>query len=201
LTSGKQVKTFAGHTAAVSCVDISPDGTKLITGSLDSTMRIWDIASSKEMGTFHFPSQLFSLSVCPGDSWLAIGLENSHVEVVNLMNTECKYQLHIHENCVLTVKYANNGKWFVTAGKDKSLLSWRSPFGSSIFQTREPNSILCCDISQDDGLMVTGSGERLASLYADFFGIFFGTFFSASESSTEFIWCPILCKISCFLFA
>jgi len=165
LNSGKQVKSLSGHTAAASCIEVSPDGSKLITGSLDSTMRIWDIGSAKELGIYNFPSQIFSLSVCPGDSWVAVGLENSHVEVLNLMNTECKYQLHMHENCVLTVKFANSGKWLITGGKDKTLNSWRSPFGSSIFQSREPNSILSCDISIDDCLIVTGSGDKLATVY------------------------------------
>lgn len=50
------------------------------------------------------------------------------------MNSEGKYQLHLHENCVLNVKFANNSKWFVSTSKDKSLYTWRSPFGPSIFQ-------------------------------------------------------------------
>jgi WD40 repeat protein len=165
LKSGTQTKKFVGHTDGVSCIDMSPDGQKLITGGLDCTIRVWDINTTKELAAYSFPSQIFSVGICPGESWVAIGLANSHVEVVNLLNSNCKYQLHLHESCVLSLKFANTGKWFITTGKDKLLNSWRSPFGASIFQCREPNSILCSDISADDRLIVTGSGEQLATVY------------------------------------
>jgi len=165
MNSGKQIKTLVGHTDGVSCCDLSPDGTKLVTGGLDQTVKVWDLGSGKELASYSFNSQIFSLGICPGESWVAVGLANSHVEVLNLLNSNCKYQLHLHESCVLSLKFANSGKWFITTGKDKILNSWRSPFGASIFQCREPNSILCSDIAADDRLLVTGSGERLASVY------------------------------------
>lgn len=37
------VRQFQGHTDGASCIDISPDGTKLWTGGLDNTVRSWDL--------------------------------------------------------------------------------------------------------------------------------------------------------------
>ena len=45
-----------------------------------------------------------------------------------------KYQLHLHESCVLSLKFAYTGKWFITTGKDNLLNAWRTPYGASIFQ-------------------------------------------------------------------
>lgn len=36
-------RQFQGHTDGASCIDISPDGTKLWTGGLDNTVRSWDL--------------------------------------------------------------------------------------------------------------------------------------------------------------
>jgi len=47
-----------------------------------------------------------------------------------------KYQLHLHESCVLSLKFAVTGKWFVSTGKDNLLNAWRTPYGASIFQVR-----------------------------------------------------------------
>ena len=65
--------------------------------------------------------------------WLAVGMENSNVEVLHAQKSE-KYQLHLHESCVLSLKFAACGKWFVSTGKDNLLNAWKTPYGASIFQ-------------------------------------------------------------------
>jgi len=161
----QQCRIFSGHTDGVSCANVSPDGTKLLSGSLDSSLRVWDLIAGRELSCYNFDSQIFCLSICPGESWVALGMENNLVEVLNMINPACKYQLHLHQGCVLSVKYSNSSKWLVTAGKDKQLNIWRSPFGNTNTQVREQNSILCCELSSEDTLMITGSGERLATVY------------------------------------
>ena len=37
------INTLTGHTKAVFSVAISPDNTKIVSGSEDNTIRIWDI--------------------------------------------------------------------------------------------------------------------------------------------------------------
>lgn len=43
LQSQHLVNQLQGHTDGASCIDISPDGSKLWTGSLDNTVRCWDL--------------------------------------------------------------------------------------------------------------------------------------------------------------
>lgn len=106
----------------------------------------------------------FSLGYCPTGEWLAVGMENSNVEVLHVTKPD-KYQLHLHESCVLSLKFAHCGKWFVSTGKDNLLNAWRTPYGASIFQSKESSSVLSCDISVDDKYIVTGSGDKKATVY------------------------------------
>ena len=48
-------------------------------------------------------------------------MESSHVEVLNCTKPQDKYQLNLHESCVLSLKFAYSGKWFVSTGKDNLL--------------------------------------------------------------------------------
>ena len=80
-----------------------------------------------------FTVQIFSLGYCPTGEWLAVGMENSNVEVLHALKPD-KYQLHLHESCVLSLRFATCGKWFVSTGKDNLLNAWRTPYGASIFQ-------------------------------------------------------------------
>ncbi|XP_078525775.1 transducin-like enhancer protein 2 [Lissotriton helveticus] len=158
------VRQFQGHTDGASCIDISSDGTKLWTGGLDSTVRCWDLREGRQLQQHDFTSQIFSLGYCPSGEWLAVGLESSNVEVLHVSRPD-KYQLHLHESCVLSLRFSSCGKWFVSTGKDNLLNAWRSPYGASIFQSKETSSVLSCDISADDQFIVTGSGDKKATLY------------------------------------
>ncbi|XP_057599312.1 transducin-like enhancer protein 1 [Hippopotamus amphibius kiboko] len=158
------VRQFPGHTDRASCIDISNDGTKLWTGGLDNTVRSWDLREGRQLQQHDFTSQIFSLGYCPTGEWLAVGMESSNVEVLHV-NKPDKYQLHLHESCVLSLKFAYCGKWFVSTGKDNLLNAWRTPYGASIFQSKESSSVLSCDISVDDKYIVTGSGDKKATVY------------------------------------
>ncbi|XP_039758418.1 protein groucho-like isoform X6 [Pararge aegeria] len=158
------VRQFQGHTDGASCIDISPDGTRLWTGGLDNTVRSWDLREGRQLHQHDFNSQIFSLGYCPTGSWLAVGMENSHVEVLHAGKPD-RYQLVLHESCVLSLRFAAAGKWFVSTGKDNLLNAWRTPYGASIFQTKESSSVLSCDISADDKFIVTGSGDKKATVY------------------------------------
>jgi WD40 repeat protein len=73
LRSFQLVKTFEGHEDSVTCCCLTPDGQKLITGSLDKTVRVWDIAEGREHCKYNFPAQIFSLGVCPMEPIIAVG--------------------------------------------------------------------------------------------------------------------------------
>lgn len=59
------VRQFQGHTDGASCIDISPDGSRLWTGGLDNTVRSWDLREGRQLQQHDFNSQIFSLGYCP----------------------------------------------------------------------------------------------------------------------------------------
>uniref|UniRef100_A0A8C3SUQ1 TLE family member 3, transcriptional corepressor n=1 Tax=Chelydra serpentina TaxID=8475 RepID=A0A8C3SUQ1_CHESE len=134
---------------------ISPDAKVCFSCCSDGNIAVWDL---------HNQTLIFSLGYCPTGEWLAVGMESSNVEVLHHTKPD-KYQLHLHESCVLSLKFAYCGKWFVSTGKDNLLNAWRTPYGASIFQSKESSSVLSCDISADDKYIVTGSGDKKATVY------------------------------------
>ena len=48
VTSGKNTATLKGHTNLVFSVAFSPDGKTLASGSLDESIKLWDVAPGKK---------------------------------------------------------------------------------------------------------------------------------------------------------
>ncbi|ESN94821.1 hypothetical protein HELRODRAFT_87650, partial [Helobdella robusta] len=169
------VKQFQGHSDGASCIDISPDGTNIWTGGLDNTVKQWDIrgvgggeeragSGDNPLQKYEYMSQVFSLGVSPLGEWIAIGLESAEIRLTNTI-TQDSYQVILHTSCILTLKYSPDGLWFISAGKDNGLFGWKAPYGINLFQNKEQTSILCCDISNDNKYIVTGSGDKKATVY------------------------------------
>ena len=79
-------------------------------------------------------------------------MENSSVELLPVNSAAMaasggvtprgeKYQLQLHETCVLSLKFASSGKWFISTGKDNLLESWRTHLGANLFQVCVSSSI------------------------------------------------------------
>ncbi|MGC2221365.1 MAG: hypothetical protein WA624_02820 [Methylocella sp.] len=50
--TGKEIRAFKGHEGKVLSVAFSPDGARVLTGSVDNTARLWDTSAIPEGGIF-----------------------------------------------------------------------------------------------------------------------------------------------------
>ena len=64
-------RQFQGHTDGASCIDISPDGTKLWTGGLDNTVRSWDLREVSLIFFFHL--SVHKLARYEGENLFLVG--------------------------------------------------------------------------------------------------------------------------------
>jgi WD40 repeat protein len=49
--TGREIRTFSGHTGGVNSVAFSPDGKKILSGSSDETVKLWDIETGNVIRT------------------------------------------------------------------------------------------------------------------------------------------------------
>lgn len=85
---------LAGHLAPVSCVEFSPAGDAVATGSFDRTVRLWDSVS----GACYFllrehTRQVFCLSFSPTGRHLASGSSDTTIKIWSVATGEQKFTL------------------------------------------------------------------------------------------------------------
>ncbi|XP_052099835.1 mitotic checkpoint protein BUB3-like [Mytilus californianus] len=76
--------TVGTHEAPIKCVEYCPEVNVVITGSWDSTVKLWDPRTPCAAGSFSQPDKVYTLSVC-GDR-LVVGTAGRRILVWDLRN-------------------------------------------------------------------------------------------------------------------
>ena len=72
------VRTLSGHTNSVMSLSFSADGTRVVTGSIDHTARVWDASTGRELLVLRAAAKLYGAAFSP-DSHLIFTTDPSAV--------------------------------------------------------------------------------------------------------------------------
>jgi WD40 repeat protein len=96
LRTGKRVQRCTGHQAMVDCLALSPDGRYLASGAQDGTMRLWDLASGKELFQGKDNTLVGSVAFSPNGKVLATLGGDSKLRLREVPNGKLLHELGGH---------------------------------------------------------------------------------------------------------
>jgi len=119
-----------GHTKGVTSVSFSPDGNFLASGSMDNTVKVWEVGRWREVATLRgHEGYVYSVSFSPDGKFLASGSEDKMVKVWEVGSWREVATLRGHEDHVLSVSFSPDGKFLASADyrwvKVWSEVKWR----------------------------------------------------------------------------
>lgn len=90
LPTGDVMNVFSGHSGAVACGTFTPDGKKLVTGSEDGTLIIWDPKTAAVLSRVqtHVEGGVTQLAVSPDGGVVVFGSAGGDVRVVNIASLD-----------------------------------------------------------------------------------------------------------------
>lgn len=73
--TGEEVRRFEGHTSDVNAVEFDSTGARLLSGSVDLTMRLWDVETGEQLGNYRrHLGPVVDVAFHPIDPTLAVSL-------------------------------------------------------------------------------------------------------------------------------
>ncbi|KIJ08436.1 hypothetical protein PAXINDRAFT_88850 [Paxillus involutus ATCC 200175] len=149
------VRVLEGHEADVNCVCFYPDENKLVSGSDDGTLRIWD----RETGAVEVLSghtrAVLDVDVSRDGQMVVSGSADKTVQIWNRESGE----LHIfegHERWVRGVEFSLDSSRVVCGSEDGTVQVW-SETGELAFEPIKCHGYVC-------GVRYSPSGDRIATV-------------------------------------
>ncbi|KAI0085850.1 quinon protein alcohol dehydrogenase-like superfamily [Irpex rosettiformis] len=149
-----------GHEQEVTKLAYSPDGSRLVSASLDGTMKIWDASSAYEL--------LRSINNITCPNWLCITPDSTKivatmdnlVYVWNISDGKQVATMRGHDTNIYMTAISHDGTRVATASEDETARVWNVENGEELLTLHEhTSSVWCIAFSPDDNNVVTGSDD------------------------------------------
>jgi WD40 repeat protein len=151
--------TFEGHTGAVRGLAISPDGKTIASGDNDNTIRIWDMASGKQLAVLKKAAVygVDSLAFSPDGKTLASGNGGNTIKLWDVRTHKNRTLLdEVSEYAAPQVVFSADGKtlasggaciqeimvWDVTTGKQTAILPGHDIYGVTVMAITPDGKVL-----------------------------------------------------------
>ena len=85
--TGKQLGTLTGHIEEATDVSFSPDGRTLASIGVLTSVKLWHVATFREVLSLDFPRAGFHLQFSPDGRHLAVAIGRNENEAIQLLST------------------------------------------------------------------------------------------------------------------
>jgi len=160
------LRTMKGHEGTVNTLAITPDGQKVVSGSSDLQLLVWNLASGKciDRALAH-ANNVNVLTITPDGRKVISGGDDSRLRIWDLSSMECQQVLeidkvHTHINYVNALAVTPDGCQVVSSSFDRKLRVWDLASGKCV-KTLEAHS------SYVNALAITQDGKRMVSAESD----------------------------------
>jgi WD40 repeat protein len=152
----------------VDSVGVSSDGRIIASGSLEGDRVIaWNFDSSNVLYSIDLKVGVRCLATSLDDKYLVCGLKNGSLAIFALRTGELVREVHIHDDCILSVAIAGQGRTIVTASADKAIKIVAIESGK-VLRTLSGHSgmVRSLAISHDGRYVVSGSADGTVKIWS-----------------------------------
>ncbi|HNP19621.1 MAG TPA: caspase family protein [Fulvivirga sp.] len=172
-THAQKVETVVqrGHYAAVKAVAFTPDGKYLLSGSRDKSIKLWEVATGRELRSYlGHESTINDLAVSNDGKFFVSSCADKTAKMWNIATGELIKTFTGPKDYLTSVALSHDNKFLVTAGFDWEAYLWNIETGKLIntFKVNPDKGIgygINAEFSPDDKYIAFGGDNRSVTIY------------------------------------
>ncbi len=141
----RRCSSSRGTRARCRCVSFSPDGSRIVTGSVDGTAKVWDARTGSALLDLKgHTGAVTSASFSPDGTRIVTGSDGRDGEGLGRADRHSSARTkRAHETVCLSVAFSPDGTRIVTGGGDSTAKVWDARTGTALVELKgkhDPNS-------------------------------------------------------------
>jgi WD40 repeat protein len=159
------------HTDRVRSIAISLDGTRLVSGSKDKVMFVWDTKPRNFRlitGPISTSSAIYSVAFSPDRRQIVSGHNSSpFISSWDAPTGAPLTSFPGHSSPALSISFSPNGRWIASGSADNTIRIYDVQHGGSLIHTMEAHTdwVRAIAFSADSSRLASGGGDRNVRLW------------------------------------
>jgi WD40 repeat protein len=162
LASGRELRSFAGHTDWVRSVAFSPDGSKVLSGANDGMLILWNLADGKRIGqplTGH-AGPVTGVALSKDGTQALSGSEDGTLILWNLADGRAIRSFKGYTEAINAVALSPDGTRALSGSIDHTVRMWDVATGQEIVSFQHDDEVTSVAFSPDGQLAFSGSLDK-----------------------------------------
>jgi WD40 repeat protein len=152
------------HESNITCISFSPDGKSILTGSQDSTARLWDLQGNLLQLFKGHLGRITSVTFSPDGKTILTGSVDKTARLWDLKGN-LSQEFIGHQGIVYSVAYSPDGKTILTGSIDKTARIWDRQGNELHILAGHKDLVSSVTFSSDGKSILTGSNDKTARIW------------------------------------
>jgi len=167
ITDGTPTIAWERHSQAVEAAAVLPDGRKVISGSADASLRLWDSSTGECLRTVQCGGLgAYTLALAPDGSHVAAGCKDGVIREFSIADGKLLREFKGHRGYIRSLAHTPDGQRLLSSADDGRLMVWEPGNDQPVSVMKEHRGgVLSIAVSADGKFVLSGGRDGTVRLW------------------------------------